>query len=292
MFGLRQKLMLGFGGLLAILLLVSGLGIAVLTQHRGALDKFLFENWRSVEYGQNSIDALEKLDDIARPLSGASSEPTHAQLAAANAAATAHIDQIESNVIGEDHNITLKTEGEPQIAEKLTTAWNGKNLNGEKLTADCYHDVLLQLLDEKNSGASRAAIYASLVRLSTQLKGQAQAVIKLNIDNMNPIDHRAKQMADSATRLMVLLAVAGVLLAILYTLIVGRSILSPLRTVTKSILEIEQGNLDLVVQVKSRDELHQAGRGVQLDGGQAARVPPLRSRQARTHAANDATGGQ
>src|SRR4029077_8519306 len=30
-----------------------------------------------------------------------------------------------------------------------------------------------------------------------------------------------------------------------------------LRTVTKSIREIEQGNLDLVVQVKSRDELHQ-----------------------------------
>ena len=57
MFGLRQKLALGFGGLLLILLLVSALGIAVLRQHRAALDKFLYENWRSVEYSQNMIDA-------------------------------------------------------------------------------------------------------------------------------------------------------------------------------------------------------------------------------------------
>ena len=40
-------------------------------------------------------------------------------------------------------------------------------------------------------------------------------------------------------------------------MVVSRSILRPLRAVTKSIREIEQGNLDLVVQVKSRDELHQ-----------------------------------
>ena len=39
MLGLRQKLVLAFGGMLLILLIVSGLGIAVLKQHRSALDK-------------------------------------------------------------------------------------------------------------------------------------------------------------------------------------------------------------------------------------------------------------
>ena len=74
---------------------------------------------------------------------------------------------------------------------------------------------------------------------------------------MQPINGRAKEMADSATRLMVLLAVMGVGLAVLFTIVVGRAILQPLATLTKSFREIEQGNLDLVVQVKSRDELHQ-----------------------------------
>lgn len=257
MFGLRQKLMFGFGGLLAILLLVSGLGIAVLTQHRGALDKFLYENWRSVEYGQNIVDALEKLDDIARSISGASVDPTHEQMIAASQAAAPLLNQIETNTAAEDKNITLISEGEPQLAEKLTTLWNGRNLKGEKLTSDSYQDVFARLLDERTAGQARADAYAAATRLASQLKSQAQAVIKLNIDNMNPIDHRAKSMADSATRLMVLLAVAGALLAVLYTLLVSRSILRPLGTVIKSIQEIEQGNLDLVVQVKSRDELHQ-----------------------------------
>jgi hypothetical protein len=61
MFGLRQKLFFGFGGLLAILLAVSILGVAVLNQHRTWLDKFLYENWRSVEYGQHMLDALPQL---------------------------------------------------------------------------------------------------------------------------------------------------------------------------------------------------------------------------------------
>jgi PAS domain S-box-containing protein len=56
---------------------------------------------------------------------------------------------------------------------------------------------------------------------------------------------------------MILLAAAGLALAIILTLAVGRTILGPLQTLTKSFREIEQGNLDLVVQVKSRDELRQ-----------------------------------
>jgi signal transduction histidine kinase len=257
MFGLRQKLMLGFGGLLAILLLVSGLGIAVLAQHSGALGKFFYENWRSVEFGQGIVDASEKLHDIIRPIAGANGEPTHEHLAEAARAAQAGLAEIDDNVTKEKNNITLIAEGEPQIAEKLGIAWNGINLKGEKLTADCCQDLVAKLLDEKTVGQSRIDTYRNFTRLASELKSQAQAVIKLNIDNMNPIDHRAKAMADRATRLMVLLAVAGVLLAILYTLIVSRSIMRPLGAITKSIREIEQGNLDLVVQVKSRDELHQ-----------------------------------
>src|SRR5208283_1625227 len=76
MFGLRQKLLFGFGGLLLIQLVVSGLGVAVMHQHRTAWEKFLDENWRSVEYGQKMLDALARLDDLAKPLAGQQTEPT------------------------------------------------------------------------------------------------------------------------------------------------------------------------------------------------------------------------
>src|SRR6185295_15763321 len=64
-------------------------------------------------------------------------------------------------------------------------------------------------------------------------------------------------LSNESIRLMIMLAVLGTALAVVFTVLVARSILRPLSTVTKSIREIEQGNLDLVVQVKSRDELRQ-----------------------------------
>lgn len=105
--------------------------------------------------------------------------------------------------------------------------------------------------------ADRASAYAGIQRLSPQLKTWSQKVIDLNFANMTPLNGRAKAMTDDATRLMVILAGVGIGIALVFTLIVSRSILSPLRTVIKSIREIEQGNLDLVVQVKTRDEIHQ-----------------------------------
>jgi len=255
MVGLRQKLFFGFGGLLMILLLVSGLGIAVLTQYRGALDKFYYENWRSIEYGQGMVDSLDKLNDIAGSISGADHQPAQNKLADASQAAAAPLAEFDRNVHAEDGNITL--EGEQKIAEETTRLWNGQNLNGDKLTSDNYHDAYLKLLDPATTDAERTAAQAQIKNFSAPLKSQAQAVIKLNLENMKPIDGRAKKMADSAMQFMVGLSVAGVALAVIFTLVVGRSILRPLRTVIKSIREIEQGNLDLVVQVKSRDELRQ-----------------------------------
>ena len=61
-----------------------------------------------------------------------------------------------------------------------------------------------------------------------QVKAHARDIINLNVLNMKPIDGRAKSMADNATRLMVLLAVAGAGLAVLFTLVVSRIILRPL----------------------------------------------------------------
>ena len=262
MFGLRQKLLIGFGGLLAILFVVSGLGVAVLAQYRGALDKFYYENWRSVEYGQNMLGALDRLNESSNPILQARATPDAKQLLAARASAAQPLADFQKNLDDEDHNITLP--GEDRIASDLTRAWTGEN--GYRATYEA-------MLDPGTPAALRQAIPARLEDLSRQVKQSAQAVIRLNLDNMKPVDGRAKQMADRATRLMVILAVVGAALAVAFTLMVGRTILRPLRTLIKSIREIEQGNLDLVVQVKSRDELHQLAEAF---NSMAARLRELR----------------
>jgi signal transduction histidine kinase/HAMP domain-containing protein len=255
MFGLRQKLLFGFGGLLAILLAVSGLGIAVLTQYRGALDKFYYENWRSVVYGQNMVDAVDRLKDTVSPFSGAGGQPSPAALSAARGTANPLVAQFDKNCQDENNNITLL--GEREIAQDLTLAWSGDDLSGHHTTDDCLRAAYLKLLDIRTTGAARTGAFAAAQRLVPLVRAKAQAVINLNFQNMQPINGRAKEMADGATRLMVLLAAAGIALAVLFTMVVSRAILQPLATLIKSFREIEQGNLDLVVQVKSRDQLHQ-----------------------------------
>lgn len=251
MFGLRQKLILGFGGLLLILLVVSGLGVAVLRQHRAALDKFLYENWRSVEYGQNMVDALERLNDAAKVaaaqnLAAPDGPPGRADLASARTAAEQGKARFDENLRLESQNVTLPGEG--KLSADLNHLWAGEG---------GYRSAHARAMDPAAAPQARADAYADLLKLSPRLKSTAQAIVQLNLDNMKPIDGRVKAMADSASRLMVVLAAAGVALAGLFVAVVGRSILQPLRTLTRSAREIEQGNLDLVVQVRSRDELRQ-----------------------------------
>ncbi|MGD0463626.1 MAG: ATP-binding protein [Tepidisphaeraceae bacterium] len=259
MFGLRQKLFFGFGGLLVILLSVSVLGVVVLQQHRSWLDQFLYENWRSVEYGQHMLDALQPLGAVAQNVSGQNGQPTKAEITAAADASAKPMADFDANCDAEDHNITLPHED--AIASDLTRLWSGFEIDvhtGQrttKLTGDCYRGAFAKLLSDQTPLSDRRAAYASIQRLSPLLKARAQDVIELNFKNMQPVEGKIKDMSDSATRLIVRLAVAGVALAVVFILLMSRAILRPLGTLTQSLEEVAKGNLDQIVQVNSRDEL-------------------------------------
>jgi two-component system, NtrC family, sensor histidine kinase KinB len=263
MFGLRQKLLFGFGGLLTILLLVSGLGIAVLQQHRSEMDRFLSENWSSVEYGQNMLKALARLDGIAQTLSTKNGGASAKAIADANANSAGPLKTFADNLDDEDHNITLPKED--VYAGNLTKLWSGDALTHvegntyarQKATSDDYADSYNTLLRTDATNGDRARALATVQRLSPMVASAAQQVIDLNFANMTPLNGQAKALADKASRAMLILAAAGIAIAVIFTLIVGRSILWPIQTVIRSIREIEQGNLDLVVQVKTRDEIRQ-----------------------------------
>ena len=174
MFGLRQKLFFSFGGLLTLLLAVSILGVAVLQQHRTWLDKFLYENWRSVEYGQHMLDALLPLNTVAQAVSGEGGQPTKAEIAAATAASAKPLADFDANCDAENHNITLPHEDE--IASDLTRLWSGYAIDTHtgqttsKLTDDDYRDKLAKLLSDQTSLSDRRAAYASVARISSLLK--------------------------------------------------------------------------------------------------------------------------
>ena len=105
MLGLRQKLSLGFGGLLLIILIIGIQSIIHLTQLGQSIDVILRENYRSVIACQEMKEALERMDSgILFIFLGEKEKGT--ELIQKNEAAFEKALQVELN------NITLPGEGE------------------------------------------------------------------------------------------------------------------------------------------------------------------------------------
>jgi len=237
MFGLRQKLILGFGGLLLILLTTSAISILMLTRYSNALDTFLRENYRSVQYGENMKDAVNQMENAA-----------DAAMAGDAATATNLIEastrQFEANLENEFRNLTLPNE--KKTAEALRAAW------GEYLT---QHK---RLFDAAIPMAERDRIHRTVLQERARaVQDHAQRIVQMNLDNMVNENGQVKTTAAATRRAMYILVGIGAVLAAIFIVLLGRSILQPLRTLTNSAREIERGNLDLVVQVRSKDELRQ-----------------------------------
>lgn len=71
MIGIRQKIIIGFGGLLAIIAVVGALTMVQLGELGKAIDIILQENYRSVVACQDMKESLERIDSgILYTLSG------------------------------------------------------------------------------------------------------------------------------------------------------------------------------------------------------------------------------
>lgn len=220
MTSLRQKLTLAFGGLLIILTSVGVLSGLLLTQYSSTLERLFRENYNSVVYAQNMKDAIDNLNELAWDQSFDASRIQDL------------VQQFESNLIQEKSNITLP--GEHEMALELEAAWK-----------------------EYRTGYLQKAEGASLRPFSLRIKELAQKIIDLNLANIVSVDGQVREKAIFARNAMGFLVTSGVVLAIIFTFLIGRSILKPLQSLTRSVREIEQGNLDLAVSVTSRDELGQ-----------------------------------
>jgi len=233
---LRAKLLLGFGGLMVLLVIVSAMSIVVITWYSQAIDKVLHENYDSVVYGQKMLDATERLATAAQELTFANRTPTKEALAAAT-------QQFQTNLDLENGNITLDGEGE--AAKTLGEHWAA------------FRGRLDAALEAGIGDAQRRERYAALLGERDQLKAFAQKIVDMNLVNMKSINGHNKEWANRSIAAVSVSLAAGLLLGSLLIMLVGRWILQPLRTFTRSVREIEAGNLNLVVPVRSKDEVGQ-----------------------------------
>src|SRR5262249_50115941 len=82
-------------------------------------------------------------------------------------------------------------------------------------------------------------------------------LLRLNQDAMVVKQGRAEAQASAATRATIALAAGLLVLGTLYALNLSRALAAPLRRLTEAAKQIEEGNLDARIEVRSGDEVQQ-----------------------------------
>ena len=233
---MKRRILLWF---CPIVILFLGVGLyAVLLFNRlgGSIDVILRENYQSVLAGQQMKESSERMDS-GLSFAMAGEERRGRDLFNEN------VPVFQESLKKELNNITLPGEGE--LANKIREAENR------------YQALARTFWDTSDPDARRKMYFSELLPLFTEIKNNAQEVIRMNQENMVQADNHAKSLSADSTRAMVLLLVFGVALAISLGYGLQRAILKPIQTLTTVSKELGEGKLDQVVPVESRDELGQ-----------------------------------
>ena len=234
MLGLRPKLLLGLGALLLIVLLASLLSENVMERYSDAIRQSYREDYDSVAACQGMKEAVERMDVIAQAALWDQATSTRTIDSIRN--------EFEAHLATQRRAATLP--GESPATEQLAERWQK------------YVQLFPGVLDQSVPLSQRRQRYlAGIQPQSEQLRAASQQLIDMNLASILAVPAKAQASARRAHWAMRTLTLSALLLALLFAGLIGRIILGPLRTLTRSVREVEQGNLDLHVPIRSSDEL-------------------------------------
>ena len=235
MLGIRQKLSMGFGGLLIIILIIGVQSIIQLTRLGVSIDVILRENYRSVIACQEMKEALERIDSgILFTLLGYTQEGI--EMIRKNQSVFENALQVELN------NITVPGEGEK--AAHVVDLFRQ------------YRKILKTAENPETPLDERQKIYfTQLFPLFQEIKTTAGQILDMNQQNMSDANDRARSKAASSRKYMYMLLLAGAVVAVGFVIFTEKWILRPIHRLIRSAEEIKGGNLDLVVPIESKDEV-------------------------------------
>ena len=234
---LRQKLALGFGGLLVIIAAIGIHNITRITALGQSIDVILRENYRSVVACQEMKEALERMDSGAVFVLLGAEQKGNDQIAQNEA-------RFEKALQVELGNITLPGEGEK--AERL-----------KRLFGQFRSDIKVMANPAFGREARRKTYFDELLPQFQGMKDTADAILRMNQENMVAMDARARRQAQSVRGQMYMMLLAATVIAAGFLFLTGKWILRPITRLTDSAKEIRKGNLDLVVPGGSGDEIGQ-----------------------------------
>lgn len=239
--GIRTKLVIAFAGLLLIVAVVGVLSVHTLNESSQAIERILRENYDTVAACDHMKVALEKLDRQAE-LCLWEDRPDVCQQS------QSVLGEFDKNLRFQQGNVTVP--GEQELTDRLTESWKG------------YSRDLENFYQVSNLSERQEFYRRRLLPRSQEVRVVAQKIIELNLNNMVAADGQAQQRAAQTRKALLFLLFIGIGMGVGFTVLAGPAILRPIASLTRSVREIQQGNLDLVVNVRSQDEIGQLGEAI------------------------------
>ncbi|NTV08184.1 MAG: HAMP domain-containing protein, partial [Chlorobium limicola] len=238
--GIRQKLLLGLGGMLVIVATISLLTIRQIDELGSSLAIVLKQNYVSVVACRDMKDALEGVDRMVAESFTGNREGVAGQLAEQQSKFNHALDS-------ELHNITLP--GEQERADRI------------KSLSKTYFETLEQVTGSTLSEKARMQLYsARLVPLMQEIKAIALDILEMNQANMISEKNATRSLSVSARWRVFAIGMTSVVVAAFLGYQIHRGVLNPLQSLIETTEEIRQGNLDVVLKTAGTDEVGQLSR--------------------------------
>ncbi len=237
MLGLRHKLLIAFACLSLLLVTIAGLGSVVIERVSQSFDRIFRENLTSINASREMRQAAEEMNQTLL-------ESLWENADLDTAAVKSEIRTFNRSLDFQKGNVTVR--GEKAFTDSLAIAWESFAANYAGMPPS------------QRSIGERRSYYLKAVRPYFQaIRSHASSIADVNSRNVLSTDGQVRAEARAARKAMTLLLTSGAALVLLFFYLLGKAILKPLRTLTRSAQEIERGNLDLALEAKSRDELGQ-----------------------------------
>ena len=229
---LKNKILLGYGLSLALILAVGGWGITNLRRLGRASEAILKENYNSILAAENTIDALER-QDSAILLFLLENRVRGSQ-------------QFQNNQIEflkwlgrAEGNITIP--GEAEIVASIESAYQD------------YLSAFAQIQQQDN--VTTEDYYQTIVPIFGQIRNRSERLRNINQSAMEAASANAQQVAGRAILSMEIAGITAAAMGLGFSLLLTRRIVKPLTEMTTATGKIAQGEYDIALQVKSEDEL-------------------------------------
>jgi signal transduction histidine kinase len=231
---LRVKLALGLVPLVLAMLIIAGVGGGALTQLSDSSGSILQDNYRTLLALQRMTEAIGKLDDAALGRLRGAPLADNTTLASARR-------RFEEELYVQEHNISEV--GEEEATQRLRRAWT----------------VYLQLYDrftvESDAPALTQAYVEPLHQALVNVKTTEDEILTLNQDAMVRKSEQVKLTANRSISFLLLVSVAGFLLALYASGAITARLLRPLSVLAQATRRLGAGDVAARARVEGSDEI-------------------------------------